>query len=54
MAKIVSETVVITVSRIVKDNDNSVPILNEEITLSLEQVVQELAGVGVVVEVERA
>lgn len=54
MAKIVSETVVITVSKIVKDTEDGSPILSEEIALALEQVAQELVGEQAVVEVERA
>lgn len=54
MAKIVSETVVITVSKIVKDTEDCSPILSEEISLAIEQVVQELVGEQAVVEVERA
>jgi|APCry1669190327_1035288.scaffolds.fasta_scaffold00151_19 hypothetical protein len=55
MAKIVEEVVVVKFSRIVKDNeDNTNSIATPDIQTALEQVAQELAGDGVVVEVEKA
>lgn len=52
MAKIISETLVITFSKIVKDSDADVATLaGEEIQQALEQVAQELVGDSVVVEV---
>lgn len=51
MAKIVSETLAIEISRISKDGVHLSPIINEEITATLEQVVQELVGDGAVVEI---
>jgi hypothetical protein len=55
MAKIVEDVVVIKFSKIVKDNekDNS-PIANQETLAALEQVAQELAGEGIVVEAMKA
>jgi hypothetical protein len=54
MAKIQEEVIVITVSRLVKDNETSNVLFTEEIGLALEQVAQELLGNGVVVEVNKA
>lgn len=56
MAKIQTETVILTFNRIVKNSDsaNTGSMINEEIAQALEQVAQELAGAGVVVEVELA
>lgn len=58
MAKIQSEKIVITVSRIVKDSDSvSDSIVNDEIIAALEQVAQELIGnsqLYVVVEITTA
>lgn len=54
MAKIQSQTVVITFNKLVKDSDPDVneSIVSEETKLALEQVAQELAGDGVVVETQ--
>ena len=55
MAKIVSESVVITFSKIVKDNESDSPaIASPDIQQALEQVAQELVGESVVVEVVQA
>ena len=59
MAKIVTESIVITFSKIVKDNDSGTSITSPDIQAALEQVAQELIGdsvVGdaVVVEVVKA
>lgn len=54
MAKIQEEVIVITVSRLVKDNETPDALLTEDIALALEQVAQELLGNGVVVEVNKA
>jgi hypothetical protein len=55
MAKIVTESVVITFSKIIKDTVSDVSdIANADIQAALEQVAQELVGDGVVVEVVRA
>jgi hypothetical protein len=52
MAKIVSEAVVIEISRIAKDDEQLDTAINEEITTTIEQVVQQLVGDSVVVEVK--
>ena len=54
MAKIHEEVLVVKISKLVKEldpTDNS--IVSEEVLFSLEQVVQELRGDNVVVEVVR-
>jgi hypothetical protein len=53
MAKIVEDIVIIKFSKIVKDSDTGVEIVNSDIQSALEQVAQELAGDAVVVEVEK-
>lgn len=53
MAKIVEDVLVIKFSRIVKNEDSDpTPAVTSETAKALEQVAQELAGEGVVVEVE--
>lgn len=52
MAKILEQTVVIRFSKIVKDSTKSnEAVVDEDLLASLEQVVQEIAGDAVVVEV---
>lgn len=54
MAKIVEDIVVIKFSKIIKNNDDAdIVVLSRENAAALEQVAQELAGEGVVVEIER-
>jgi len=55
MAKIVEDVVIIKFSKIVKDHDkDSAEIASAEIQAALEQVAQELAGEGIVVEAVKA
>ena len=54
MAKIHEEIIIIKVSKLVKDTDVVTPIANDELVTSLGAVAEELAGAGVIVEVERA
>ena len=54
MAKIHEEIVVIKLSKLIKDNTSPVPVVNDEIVSALQQVAEELAGTGVVVEAEQA
>jgi hypothetical protein len=54
MATLHEEIVVIKISKLVRDNEVSSIILNEELLQSLEAVVQELAGTNVLVEVQTA
>jgi hypothetical protein len=50
MAKIVEELVIIKVSKLVKDSDADEKLLDSKAINSIEQVVQELVGDGIVVE----
>ena len=54
MAKIVSDAVVIEISRIAKDDQDLGPVVDTEMVATLEQVVQQLVGDGVIVEVKTA
>lgn len=54
MAKIHEEVIVIKISKLIKDTDNGGQLANDELVSSLATVAEELAGAGVVVEVERA
>ena len=54
MAKINSTNLVIILSKLVKDTDPTEPVLNDETKLQLEQVVTELAGAGVLIEIQEA
>ena len=54
MAKIQEEVIVIKLSKLVKDNDNTDIITTDDIIAALTSVAEELVGTGVVVEAERA
>lgn len=55
MAKVHEEVIIIKLSKLVKDDATvSNHIANQETVSALEQVVQELVGLGVVVEVQTA
>lgn len=54
MAKIQTETVVITFNKLIKDNENEVALVTDEQLAALEQVAQELAGDGIIVEAQVA
>jgi hypothetical protein len=55
MAKIIEDVVVIKFSKIVKDSESEISeIAGHDIQQALEQVAQELAGDGVIVEIEQA
>jgi len=54
MAKIQEEVIVIKISKLIKDTENPGALANDELVASLGAVAEELAGAGVVVEVERA
>ena len=54
MAKIHEEIVVIKLSKLVKDSDSVAPIATADVVAALGQVAEELAGAGVIVEVESA
>lgn len=51
MAKIHTDALVIAVSRIAKDGEVLESVVTEEITNTLEEVVQQLVGDGAVIEV---
>lgn len=54
MARIHEEVIVIKLSKLVKDQESPELVATEEIVEALSSVAEELAGSGVVVEVERA
>ena len=54
MAKIHEEIIIIKVSKLVRETDAPAPIANDELVSSLAAVAEELAGAGVIVEVDRA
>ena len=55
MAKIQEEVIVITVSKLIKnDEDGANPIVNDDVLQALSSVAEELLGSGVVVEVNKA
>jgi hypothetical protein len=54
MAKIHTESVVLTLSKLVKDNDAGSEIATADIVAALQSVAEELAGAGVVVEADKA
>jgi hypothetical protein len=55
MAKLHEEVVVLKLSKLVKERDaGEVYLADNEFCSAIEQVAQELAGEGVVVEIERA
>jgi hypothetical protein len=57
MANIYTETVVVTFSRLIKDDpkkkSSDISIVNDDIVSALEQVAEELVGSGIIVEVDR-
>ena len=54
MAKINEQTLVITLSQLVKDDADVHPLLSAEVVAQLEAVVGELAGSGTLVEIKQA
>ena len=54
MAKIHEEIVVIKLSKLIRDVVTSSEVATDDVLASLVSVVEELAGAGVVVEVDRA
>ena len=52
MAKINSTNLVISLSKLVKDNDPTEPVLNDETKAQLEVILTELSGPGVLVEIQ--
>jgi len=54
MAKIHEETVVITLSKLIKDTAETEQVATDDICDALQSVAEELLGAGVIVEVVRA
>jgi hypothetical protein len=54
MAKINEQTLVITVSQLVKDDVPTHVLLDSDVVAQLEAVVSELAGAGTLVEIKQA
>lgn len=54
MAKINEQTLIITVSQLVKDDAPTEPLLGQDVVVQLEAVVAELAGAGTLVEIRQA
>lgn len=51
MAKLHEEIIVIKVSKLLKDAENTETIMSPEVVNSLEAVIQELAGSNILVEI---
>ena len=54
MAKINQQNLVITLSSLIKDSDTESAILDKDTLTSLEAVIAELAGAGLIVEIQQA
>jgi hypothetical protein len=54
MAKIHEEIIIIKLSKLVKETDSASPVATADLIASLGAVAEELAGAGVIVEVEKA
>lgn len=54
MAKIQEKILVIKLSKLLKDSDQETPILDADTLNQLHAVMQELAGAGVLVEIDEA
>lgn len=54
MAKIQTETVVITFNKLVKDTAEQEVIITDDIIIALSSVAEELIGTGVIVEIDKA
>lgn len=52
MAKLLTETITITLSKMVRNDAKNDTVLDEETLASLVSVITELAGDGVMVEIE--
>lgn len=50
MAKIQEEIIIVKVSKLLRDNEPSQPIMGTDAVASLEAVIQELAGTNTLVE----
>lgn len=54
MAKIHTESIVITLSKLIRDDAPATHIATDDIVAALQSVAEELAGTGIVVEADRA
>lgn len=52
MAKIIERRLLVRFSKIAKDTDGSAEIIDPELLLNLEQVIQEIVGDSVIVELD--
>jgi len=52
MAKINTNTITITASKLLKDSDTTQPLIDNELAGQLEAIIQELLGQGVLVEID--
>jgi hypothetical protein len=52
MAKIHQEVILIKLNKLVRDNEETATIAGPDVVESLQAVAQELAGAGIIVEVE--
>jgi len=52
MAKIAETVIVIKASKLLKDGEESIEVLDSEAIAQLTAVIEELAGVGVLIEIE--
>lgn len=52
MAKIYEESIVIKLSKLIKNDDQLESLINSETIAALEQVTQELVGNSIIVEIE--
>lgn len=51
MAKLHEEIIIVKLSKLLKDSEDTSPIMAQDTVTSLEAVIQELAGAGVLVEI---
>jgi hypothetical protein len=51
MAKLHEEIIVVKLSKLLKDSEDSATIMEADVVTNLEAVIQELAGAGVLVEI---
>jgi hypothetical protein len=54
MAKINEQTLIVTVSQLVRDDVPAQALLSDDVVAQLEAVVAELAGTGTLVEIKQA
>lgn len=53
MAKLVEDVLVVKVSKLYRDNESTEELVSNDIMIALEQLVQEVVGSNVIVEVEK-